>query len=177
MAVPHSRTGQPCAFIAADYILLGRLARYLRAGQHLLIPPTKIMIVFLMSDITTFLIQAAGGGVSIAADTAKVNKIGSNIFLAGLAIQLASFVTFTVIYIRFLWLVWRREPTAWSKDHELVWWRDWRALAGALGISCVGIIVRVSAFITMSIAHSCNVDSFLLSCSGALARLQGRNCA
>ncbi|VDB85404.1 unnamed protein product [Peniophora sp. CBMAI 1063] len=132
----------PCAFIAADYILLGRLARHLRVGQHLLIPPAKIMIVFLMSDITTFLIQAAGGGVSIAADTAKVNKIGSNIFLAGLAIQLASFVTFTAVYIRFLWLVWKREAAVWSKDSALVWWRDWRALAGALGVSCVGIIIR-----------------------------------
>ncbi|KZV75199.1 RTA1-like protein [Peniophora sp. CONT] len=132
----------PCAFIAADYILLGRLARHLRAGQHLLIPPTKIMIVFVVSDITTFLIQAAGGGVSIAANTAKVNKVGSNIFLAGLAIQLASFVTFTVVYLRFLWLVWRREPATWSKDTGLVWWRDWRALASALGVSCVGIIIR-----------------------------------
>lgn len=102
------------------------------------------MIVFLISDIVTFLIQAAGGGVSIAADTAKVNKAGSNVFLAGLAIQLAWFVAFTTVYIRFLWLVRRREPAIWAKDTGLVWWRDWRALAGALGVSCVGIIVRTS---------------------------------
>jgi hypothetical protein len=45
----------PCAFIAADYVLLGRLARHLDAGRHLLIRPTRIMITFVASDITTFL--------------------------------------------------------------------------------------------------------------------------
>ena len=155
---------QPCAFIAADYILLGRLARFLRAGQHLLVPPTKIMIVFLISDITTFLIQAAGGGVSIGATTIAGNKLGSNIFLAGLAIQLASFVLFTAVFVRFLWLVWRREPATWRKDAALSWWRDWRALAGALGVSCVGIIVRITLLRTSRVADKLTTDSFLLPC-------------
>lgn len=48
---------QPCAFIAADYVLLGRLARYIGSGKHLLVPPNRITITFVISDITTFLIQ------------------------------------------------------------------------------------------------------------------------
>lgn len=48
---------QPCAFIAADYILLGRLARHLNMDQHLLVKPRFITRIFIASDVTTFLIQ------------------------------------------------------------------------------------------------------------------------
>jgi hypothetical protein len=47
----------PCAFIAANYILLGRLARRLNCSQYLLVPANRITLVFISSDITTFLIQ------------------------------------------------------------------------------------------------------------------------
>ncbi len=57
---------QPCAFIAADYVLLGRLARYLGSGKHLLISPSRITITFVISDITTFLIQVSASGVQYA---------------------------------------------------------------------------------------------------------------
>lgn len=54
----------PVGFIAGNYILLGRLARHLDSGHHLLIPATKITKIFVTSDIATFLIQGAGGGLS-----------------------------------------------------------------------------------------------------------------
>jgi hypothetical protein len=47
----------PCAFIAANYVLLGRLARHLDCSQYLLVPARRITIVFISSDISTFLIQ------------------------------------------------------------------------------------------------------------------------
>ena len=47
----------PCGFIAAEYVLLGRLARWLKASQHVLIPPNRITLVFVLSDVSTFLIQ------------------------------------------------------------------------------------------------------------------------
>ena len=53
---------QPCAFIAANYVLLGRLARYLGSGKHLLVSPNRITITFVISDITTFLIQVGESG-------------------------------------------------------------------------------------------------------------------
>jgi hypothetical protein len=48
---------QPCAFIAAVYVLLGRLALHLNAGQYLFIKPHLITRLFIASDVTTFLIQ------------------------------------------------------------------------------------------------------------------------
>ena len=50
-------TLSPCGFIAAEYVLLGRLARWLDASTHILIPPQRITLVFVLSDVTTFLIQ------------------------------------------------------------------------------------------------------------------------
>lgn len=47
----------PCGFIAANYVLLGRLSRWLRCDRHLLIRPQKITLVFVMSDVITFLVQ------------------------------------------------------------------------------------------------------------------------
>ncbi|KAI0318696.1 RTA1-like protein [Amylostereum chailletii] len=132
----------PCAFIAADYILLGRLARHVNAGQYLVIRPERVMITFLISDIVTFLIQAAGGGVSIGANSADVAKTGSNIFLGGLVIQLVSFVTFTAVFLLFLYRVRKFEPKTWARDAGLPWYHDWRALVGAMLLSCVGIIIR-----------------------------------
>lgn len=38
-------------------MLLGRLARFLRADAHLLVRPTRITKVFILSDLTTFLVQ------------------------------------------------------------------------------------------------------------------------
>ncbi|KAI5124587.1 hypothetical protein M0805_003106 [Coniferiporia weirii] len=134
----------PCAFIAAEYVLLGRLARHLKMDRYLLVSPRRVMPAFVGSDVTTFLIQAVGGSVSIAANDIKTNKTGSNIFLAGLVLQLASFLLFTSIYLRFIYCVYKREPETWHKDVTLKkpWYQDWRSLVVIMTISCLGIIVR-----------------------------------
>ncbi|KZP32996.1 RTA1-domain-containing protein [Athelia psychrophila] len=132
----------PCAFIASNYVLLGRLARYLHTPHHLLVPARRITLLFLSSDITTFLIQAAGGSLTISANNPKQNLAGSHIFLAGLVLQLVSFASFTAVYLRWLHRVRRHSPQAWARDAGLSWWRDWRALAGALVLSCAGILIR-----------------------------------
>lgn len=68
----------PCAFIAGNYILLGRLSRHLNVGHYLLVNPAKITKIFVASDITTFLIQASGGGLSTA-DNVSTAIAGSHV--------------------------------------------------------------------------------------------------
>ncbi|KAF7355478.1 RTA1-domain-containing protein [Mycena sanguinolenta] len=132
----------PCAFIASEYVLLGRLARYLRADKYLIVNPRRITITFISSDITTFLIQAAGGSVSIASNTLSVAKLGSNIFLAGLVLQLASFLTFTCIFFVFIRRVYIHEPETWTMHASRKWHQDWRTLTGAMIFSFFGILIR-----------------------------------
>ncbi|TFK55933.1 RTA1-like protein [Heliocybe sulcata] len=131
----------PCAFIAADYVLLGRLARYLKCEQHLLVPPSRITIFFVCSDVVTFLIQAAGGSISISNDP-QTALTGSHIFLAGLAAQFVSFLFFSVVYIVFLIRAWRNSREVFSIDQGKKWYNDWRILGVALFISCIGILIR-----------------------------------
>lgn len=50
-------TLSPCGFIAAAYVLLGRLSRSVDGGSHVLIPPQKITKIFVLSDVATFLTQ------------------------------------------------------------------------------------------------------------------------
>ncbi|KAA1466426.1 hypothetical protein DENSPDRAFT_925849 [Dentipellis sp. KUC8613] len=99
------------------------------------------MPFFLSSDITTFLIQAAGGGISLGNGPNSAQN-GGHIFLAGLVLQLVSFLIYTAIFTTFTYRVRKYEPTVWAKDAGMRWYNDWRALAGALGLSCVGIIIR-----------------------------------
>jgi len=64
------------------------------------------------------------------------------IFLGALIIQLISFIIFTCIFLRFVHRVRRFERDVWTLHHGCRWYNDWRALTVALGISCVGIIIR-----------------------------------
>ncbi|KAG6837420.1 hypothetical protein H0H93_009514 [Arthromyces matolae] len=114
----------PCAFIAADYVLLGRIALHLDASHFLLVPARKITIAFISSDITTFLIQASGGALSVAANDVDKQKTGSH-------------VRFTAKR-----MVRRHAPETWVRDQHGPWFKDWRTLAFVLLISCIGILIR-----------------------------------
>ena len=47
----------PCGFIAAEYMILGRLATWVKGERYLMIRPSRLTKVFVASDVTTFLIQ------------------------------------------------------------------------------------------------------------------------
>lgn len=95
------------------------------------------------------------------ADDINTALAGSHIFLAGLALQLASYAFFSIVYLVFLWRVKMAsrgkegtEEDIWGRarrigndgesiaEGEYRWWKDWRALAFALFVSCIGIVIR-----------------------------------
>ncbi|KAG8865224.1 hypothetical protein FRB96_000114 [Tulasnella sp. 330] len=125
------------------YILLGRLARELRMGQYLIVKPEKLTKYFLCSDISTFLIQAAGGGMSTSLNL-KSRDTGRKIFLAGLALQLVSFAFFTICFLVWNYKVRKNAPDVWRRDQVAGkrWYRDWRVIDASLTLSCVGILIR-----------------------------------
>ena len=67
------------------------------------------------------------------------------IFLVGLILQLISFAIFTVVFLRFLQLVYQLENHIWVKGSRETWRLDWRALAAAMTFNSVGILVRPRA--------------------------------
>lgn len=54
--------------------------------------------------VITFLIQAAGGGLSISKER-NIANIGGKLFLAGIAAQMASFIFFTAMWAVFAYRV------------------------------------------------------------------------
>lgn len=133
-----------------------------RSDAYIVLYPAKISF------------QGNGGSISASAknDVAKAQagakvRAGSvpcmphdslfahaQLFLAGIALQLISFLFFTLLYLRFLWRIRRYEPQIWSRDAVAGkhWSKDWRSLAGAMVISCIGILVcggLQSIFVTL----------------------------
>lgn len=70
-------TLSPCGFIAAEYVLLGRMAKWLGGDRHLLIRPQRITLAFVLSDVTTFLIQVRFD-INYCIGTTKVLRYASH---------------------------------------------------------------------------------------------------
>jgi hypothetical protein len=70
---------QPCAFLATDYMLLARLASTFDtqvSERCLLIRASRLAKLFVCSDVITFLLQAAGGGLMSSGSMASMgNKV------------------------------------------------------------------------------------------------------
>ncbi|KAG2348967.1 RTA1-domain-containing protein [Suillus weaverae] len=131
----------PCFFIAANYVLLGRLAREIDCVHQVLLPVRWLTLIFVLSDVTTFVIQAVGA--SMTTSTVYNSALtGLHVFLAGLVLQLASFIFFCVVYARFLYKVRAEEQAMWMRDSKQHWNSDWRTLAAATAVSCITILIR-----------------------------------
>ncbi len=96
------------------------------------------------------------------------------IFLAGLAAQLASFIVFTIIFLLFLYRVYTRRQEIWNIDSNKAWYNDWRALGCALVISCIGILVRLlHSTQSPSDRRRIKLDSIRLPNYRAIRRVRG----
>lgn len=127
----------PCALLAGDYILLGRLVDHID-GERFLRPlkPRLVSRVFIISDVVTFLIQAAGGGLSIST-TISTAEAGGHIFLAGLAAQLASFTLFSLAWLLCSYRMVREDRKRWDENVG-----NWKSLYFALGFSAICFLIR-----------------------------------
>lgn len=137
----------PAAFLAFNYILFGRFTAALegrkptevkRSSAYSFIPPRWVKIIFVTSDICTFCIQAAGGGMQTS-DDVKTADTGNKIFLAGVSAQGASYLLFTaltlVAHLRLLRQHGKRFSPLNLREPGVV-------LLDLLYISSIGILVR-----------------------------------
>ncbi|KAG1892392.1 RTA1-domain-containing protein [Suillus subluteus] len=131
----------PCFFIAANYTLLGRLASEIDCAHHIWLPVRRLTLIFVLSDFTTFVIQAIGASMTTSTVQSSAS-LGLHIFLVGLIMQLVSFIFFCATYARFLYKVYTEEQDVCMRDSKQPWNNDWRTLAAALAVSCVGLLIR-----------------------------------
>ncbi|KAF5371211.1 hypothetical protein D9758_004114 [Tetrapyrgos nigripes] len=123
----------PAAYLAFNYIVYGRLLRFNIGDRHSLIRPSWIGAMFILSDVSTFVIQAAGAAMMTNADSVKN---GENIFKLGVILQSISYYIFCVFMI---WTWWSLRREGKSSGQE-PWWMAFRTL----GISSAFIIVRTA---------------------------------
>ncbi|KAJ5919314.1 hypothetical protein N7466_010257 [Penicillium verhagenii] len=91
----------PILFAAGIYMFLGRLIKASGYPQMSLIRINWLTKIFVSGDILCFLIQAAGAGKLVGADTSAEEETGENIILGGLALQVLFFCVFATCAILF----------------------------------------------------------------------------
>jgi RTA1 like protein len=130
----------PIFFLAMNYVIFGRLLRstialddVVSGGKFSSLNPRRITIIFLGSDIASFLIQATGSGLAASNDN-STTRIGLNILLAGMALNFVSFAIFISLVAYF-------DRATRQPYYEARMSRRFEAVIRALYISWVFIMV------------------------------------
>ncbi|KPM41432.1 hypothetical protein AK830_g5125 [Neonectria ditissima] len=109
----------PALLAASMYMILGRIIVSVDGESYSLIKKRWLTKVFVTSDVITFFIQLAGGGL-MASSRSSTAKRGSRIVLAGLIIQIIIFGFFIAIAIIFQRRL-RAMPTLQSRKKSIPW--------------------------------------------------------
>ncbi|EIW78506.1 RTA1-domain-containing protein [Coniophora puteana RWD-64-598 SS2] len=86
----------PIPLTAANFIIIEKIIRLL-GPRYSRLSPKAYLRFFCSLDVIAFIIQAAGGAIAAGADTTSVSKLGSNIMLGGICLQLAFMIVFTLL--------------------------------------------------------------------------------
>ncbi|CAK7221343.1 hypothetical protein SBRCBS47491_004496 [Sporothrix bragantina] len=86
----------PTLLAASIYMTLGRFIRFLQADQYSPIRTTWLTKIFVFGDVFSFLVQSGGGGMLAQAKTESKIKLGENVILGGLFLQIIFFAIFMI---------------------------------------------------------------------------------
>jgi hypothetical protein len=142
----------PALFAASVYMVLGRIIRSIDAESLSIVPVKWLTRIFVCGDVFSFLMQASGAGIMVKAGSMKM---GENIIIGGLFVQIVVFGLFAVTAAVFHIRVRRYQPRA-TFDHGT----QWRKLMTMLYIISAFIIVRSIFRVVEYIAGS---EGYLLS--------------
>ena len=148
-----------------NYVIFGRLLRSIIALDDVtndkklsFLNPRRVSTIFLGSDIVSFLIQASGSGLAGSNDD-STTRIGLNILLAGMALNLASFTLFISLVVYF--------DRATCQPYELArMHRRFEPVIHALYISWIFIMVLLRARFTDQIRSIFRIIEFATGWDG-----------
>ncbi|MCJ1281756.1 hypothetical protein MMC26_001079 [Xylographa opegraphella] len=86
----------PALFAASIYMQLGRIILATDGEKYSLIKRTWLTKIFVMGDVLSFGVQAAGGGIMAGGTEASFNS-GQTVVVVGLILQIVFFSLFTVV--------------------------------------------------------------------------------
>ncbi|CAK9779551.1 RTA1-domain-containing protein [Cutaneotrichosporon oleaginosum] len=100
----------PVFFSAWDYTILGFCIKVL-GPQYSLIGPNWYLIIFIIADIISLVLQAVGGGgAAVQAQRFEDTTSNTRIMLAGILFQLGTTTIFLILAADFMWRVVARKP-------------------------------------------------------------------
>ncbi|OQE26720.1 hypothetical protein PENSTE_c005G04492 [Penicillium steckii] len=165
-AAAHDKTGKlmpyiiqsvfvllaPTLFAAAVYMVLARIIHSVKGEVYSPIPMKMITELFVSCDIITFLIQGGGAGLMAKGD---LTSVGQDIVLAGLALQIVTFVVFLITAIIFHKRM-HLHPTQTILYENVPWKRHLNALYIISAMILVRSIFRI-------VEYGLGNDGYLLS--------------
>lgn len=133
----------PTLFAASVYMTLGRLIRCVHAEKYSLIRIKWLTKVFVMGDIFSFMVQGGAAGLMVSGNNAK---LGSNIVVVGLVIQILTFCFFIATAVVFQVRM-TRFPTPESFDERVKWKSHLRVLHAVSLLILIRSLFRVVEYI------------------------------
>jgi len=111
-----SLTIAPVFLCASIYICLNRLMT-IYAIQLSRLHGRKFIVLFILSDFTSLLLQTGGGSISVVANDYSTEYIGIHLMIAGLGLQVLSLVVVLCLWGDFAYRCWRRKGE-WEEKFE-----------------------------------------------------------
>lgn len=133
----------PALFAASVYMTLGRVIRSIQAESLSIIPVKWLTTIFVVGDIVSFVVQSSGAGVMVMADSMK---LGENIILGGLFVQIIIFGVFAVTAALFHSKAVKYHPPG-SRQHQGNWQQIMVMLYVVSALIMVRSIFRVVEYI------------------------------
>nr|GAT60314.1 RTA-like protein [Mycena chlorophos] len=130
----------PCLFLATNYMILSHLVRIFPqevVERSLLVRQSRIVKIFVWSDVTTFLLQSSGGGLT-AMKNVNLANIGNKVHTV-VNWQSPTCSSPSQKHAPKLWDVQSREPFRVFSTQPV---EDWRILFYTTCVTCIGILIR-----------------------------------
>ncbi|OJJ47386.1 hypothetical protein ASPZODRAFT_96396 [Penicilliopsis zonata CBS 506.65] len=136
----------PSLFAASIYMILGRIIRLTQGDSRSLIRSTRLTKIFVTGDILAFLMQCGGGGILSGAKTASKLKLGQDVIIVGLVVQILFFGFFVIVSLVFHQRI-TSNPTPASLATSILWQRYLYILYFASLLIMIRCVYRVIEYI------------------------------
>ena len=131
----------PVFMSAAIYLCLARIIGLY--GPHLCrLAPRTIALSFMVSDFLSLVLQAAGGAFAATTDGYQSGRIGANIMIAGLLLQVFSLAAFLLVCVDFGWRCRRGVLSAHPERIQIRQRPLFKGFLSAIAVSTVAILIR-----------------------------------
>ncbi|KAE9404897.1 hypothetical protein BT96DRAFT_853410 [Gymnopus androsaceus JB14] len=136
----------PAGFLAFNYIVYGRLLLNCIGTRHSLLRPQWVSTFFILSDVSTFMIQAVGAVFVVQPEH---HTMGEKVVETGVILQTISFGVYSTFLLLTYLSICREKSSAGTE----VWWRAYQAVA----FSSIFIVVRSIYRTTSSIEGTTSI--------------------